>query len=62
MEWVVEANDTEEMADGKFAVISELVRCKECKYWDRDDEYCVDFLTQDKNGFCSWGERRGDEN
>lgn len=39
----------------------EVVRCKDCKHWNRDEEYCVDFLTQDKNGFCSWWERRTDD-
>lgn len=44
----------------KAEVVGEIVRCKDCKQWDRDYEYCVDFLTQDKNGFCSWWERRED--
>lgn len=44
------------------ADVAEVVRCKNCKHWDRYDEYCVDFLTQDKNGFCSWWERREDGN
>lgn len=47
--------------DGREARDAEIVRCEDCKWWDRDDEYCVDFLTQDKNGFCSWGERREDD-
>ena len=38
----------------------EIIRCKECKYWDVSG-YCVDFMTQDENGFCSWAERRIDE-
>ena len=37
----------------------EIIRCKECKYWDVSG-YCVDFMTQDENGFCSWAERRID--
>ena len=35
-----------------------VVRCKDCKWWN--DEYCVDFMTTDRNGFCAWGERRED--
>ena len=45
----------------EMRTLVEVVRCEECKCWDRDDEYCVDFLTQDKNGFCSWWEKREDE-
>ena len=38
----------------------EIIRCKDCIYWDFSG-YCVDFMTQDENGFCSWAERRTDE-
>ena len=38
----------------------EVVRCKECKFWDCPG-YCVDFMTQDENGYCSWAKRRTDE-
>ena len=31
-EWIIEANDTEEAAEGKFAFIREVVRCKDCKH------------------------------
>ncbi|MBQ6035756.1 MAG: hypothetical protein IJL43_00455 [Lachnospiraceae bacterium] len=61
MELIVEANDTEEMADGKFAFIRELVRCKDCKHRDADD-FCTgrgypNLLVAD-DGFCDKGERR----
>jgi len=36
----------------------DIVRCKECKYWD--GEGCYDLMTADENGFCYWGERRDD--
>lgn len=39
----------------------QIVRCKECKYWDFPG-YCVDFMTQDENGFCKWGKRKETEN
>lgn len=38
----------------------EIVRCKDCKCWDISG-YCVDFMTQDENGFCSWAERRTED-
>ena len=38
----------------------EIIRCKDCIYWDISG-YCVDFMTQDENGFCSWAERKTDE-
>lgn len=38
-----------------------VVRCKDCAYWDATEKVCVDMMTADENGFCSWGERREDE-
>ena len=38
----------------------EVVRCKNCAYWDATEKVCVDMMTADENGFCSWGERRED--
>lgn len=64
MEWVVEANNTEEMADGKFAVISELVRCKDCKYHEYEEPgmvYCPTNIVGgwvEEDFFCKDGERR----
>lgn len=45
----------------KLEVVGELVRCKDCTYWDIPG-YCVDFMTQDENGFCKWGKRKETEN
>lgn len=36
----------------------EVVRCKDCTYWD--GTCCADFCTTDPDGYCSWGERRKD--
>lgn len=36
-----------------------VVRCKDCAYWD--GIYCVDFLTTDPEGYCSWAKRKGGE-
>ena len=38
----------------------EVVRCNNCAYWDATEKVCVDMMTADENGFCSWGERRKD--
>ena len=43
----------------------EIVRCRDCKFYDEDDGYgnygctLLDFGTKDMaDGFCSWAERR----
>lgn len=42
----------------KSGQISEVVRCKECKYFYKASKYCSEFMTMDEDGFCKWGERR----
>lgn len=37
-----------------------VVRCKDCKCWDKEDRYCIDFMTNEEDGFCKWGERGED--
>lgn len=70
-EWIIEANDTEEAAEGKFAFIREVVRCKDCVFcWKFNDKYylprkdtllCINDNTEVcEDDFCSWGERRDD--
>lgn len=44
--------------------VGDLVRCKDCKYRDPEDERCdhgaVNFLLRRMdNDFCSYGERKG---
>ena len=53
-------------ADGQTPIDAEpVVRCKDCVKWhdvDYDsDHFCEMFLTENENGYCSWGERREDE-
>lgn len=43
--------------------IVEVVRCKDCKYYDTEDNYCDrdivnSLLTTEPSDFCSWGIRR----
>ena len=38
----------------------EIVRCRDCKYWDYDSDECTMFncwLNCDGDGFCAWGEK-----
>ena len=59
-------------ADGKRDAMDELVRCKDCKYYNERNEdcdhpalwgeYCSDFgLHMKPDDFCSYGERREGE-
>lgn len=65
-EWIIEANDTEEMADGKFAVIRKLVRCEDCKYASPNGKYgckayhfkLYETHEMKADDFCSRAERR----
>lgn len=42
--------------------IVEVVRCKDCKHWNKETEltYCnkKDWMGTDANDYCSFGERR----
>ena len=44
-----------------------VVRCKDCKWFEPEDEdgdcwcYCDNDITC-RDGYCSWGERKEDEN
>ena len=37
--------------------VQKLVRCKECKYYKGNEEYCSVDHYATENGFCSYGER-----
>ena len=61
-EWIIEANDTEEAAEGKFALIRELVRCKDCKYYVTLCVYNIEHIYVRKPyDYCSRGERIEDD-
>lgn len=42
--------------------MGDLVRCKDCKSMQRDNDYCFCMLAarelESVDGFCAWGERR----
>lgn len=52
-------------ADGRLARDSEIVRCKNCRYYETDDDtWCVfheAHWVKHENDYCSYGERRDDE-
>lgn len=58
----------EDLQNLPTADVAEVVRCKDCKYYERpsledDDYYCMSVNTPrlfspDKNYFCGYGERR----
>ena len=45
--------------DGYRAAKDEIVRCKDCKFWEQGDCYRLELSRPDD--FCSYGERRNDE-
>ena len=51
------------------ADVVEVVRCKDCKYWDTGYRFCkfhgLDSMGNSafgENGYCSYGERKDDSN
>ena len=35
----------------------QVVRCKDCRFWERGHSYCPDIMRRtEENGFCAWGE------
>ena len=39
----------------------ELIRCKDCKYWNGSGKYCDYEMSGLENDFCSWAERKEHE-
>lgn len=35
----------------------ELIRCKDCKYWNGNGKYCDYEMSGLENDYCSWAER-----
>lgn len=60
-EWAIHESDIG--CDGRYLSDTEIVRCKDCKYYDGEYRYCTnvpDIWTK-PNGYCSWGERKKTE-
>lgn len=55
----------------KQEIVSELVRCRDCRYYMRSDELCEMIAARlhlyecgkqwNEDSFCCWGKRRGEE-
>ena len=58
------ACETKKPTDFPVVDAVEVVRCKDCKYWERDvifqDGWCRGTRRGDPNWFCADGERRED--
>lgn len=35
----------------------DLIRCKDCKYWNGNGKYCDYEMSGLENDYCSWAER-----
>lgn len=48
---------------GAFTEGEQIVRCRDCKHKEPGGDWCYltshEFMVE-PNGFCSWGERKGD--
>lgn len=70
-DWLIKGMTEEELAKEKEEAlrdIVEVVRCKDCKYWqDNNDGYPYDLCawredeTPDADDYCSYGERNENE-
>ena len=54
----------------KQEVVGEIVRCKDCKHWEKEFRECYspnwdtgkdDLFVTPSGFYCGWGERREDE-
>ena len=63
-EYIFQLNDAlydkETGAIFKPIVAGELIRCKDCKYYNGEYKYCVNDIFVKPNGYCSYGERRSE--
>jgi hypothetical protein len=40
--------------------IVEVIRCKDCKHYSKEDEICLDMFggSCNEDGYCAWAERK----
>lgn len=66
--YISEETPRERIAAIPSADVVEVVRCKDCKYWKSNTEFCEFWGTPNvaqrtcKNDYCSYGEREDGEN
>lgn len=57
MEWIISLDDAGNISDGDA-----LIRCKDCKHWQCDDNesYCdeLGIFNTDMNSYCSYAKRK----
>lgn len=44
--------------DGECITEGELIRCRDCKYWNGSGKYCDYEMSGLEDDFCSWAERK----
>lgn len=52
-EWIISAEDIDDITGGGFTVGQKLVRCKDCKWWDKKDDAPYGYCMAMKHGFLS---------
>ncbi len=57
---IVAKHFLDELKRTPSADVVEVVRCKDCKYYDGFDCFRLDLQLPDPDNFCSWAERRSD--
>ena len=58
-EYIVKADH---LIDGYgMQAVGELIRCKDCKHYSKEDEICLDMFggSCNEDGYCAWAERKG---
>lgn len=52
-ELIISAEDIDDITSGRFTVGQKLVRCKDCKYWERKDGLVIGYCGAAKHGYKS---------
>ena len=70
-EYIIEAGNRQDILDGKYAIESELIRCKDCRHRIADEDFTrghICLLRRENGGrycedddYCSYAERRTDK-
>lgn len=55
-EWIVPAEDIG--VDGAYFDYQEILRCRDCKYFNGDNKYCDFEIVAISDGFCFLAERK----
>jgi len=58
-EWIISEEDLG--CDGAYYSHEEIVRCKDCRYYNGEYKYCDNDIFVKPNGYCSYGKRKEDD-